>query len=213
MNQDNEDSLGAGAPFLLPPALDESDAGLSPTVEETPVGPIKPVELPEPMDLEAIEKSCRDLNLTTVDLKKLGQIQGLGRYLKQLGAVAVGRTYLLMALDRISDAVDSCVVFDALSTDPEIKVSILKVRASLLASQISGASRMIQSAKVDASDSTQSIRRSSSFGPRQIVVPQQSQQVIIVSDKVKGQNEPAILPLQPDSEGRLATDTGELGNG
>jgi hypothetical protein len=103
------------------------------------------------LDREGVIKAAAELGMV-VSPDRLMASHTLGRALKQVGVLKIGRTMLMKAADGASTGLDQCEeVMEALE-DPEAKASILSTKFGFVRELRENAVAFIRSAELDGND-------------------------------------------------------------
>ena len=137
---------------------------------------------------EVFDIAARDAGFTTINAKSLGSSAIVGSAIKQLGAVKIGRSKLLLADEQIDQTWHFCkylidpdgpmaMVIETM--EPKDKIAILNTMAKLAHARGRNAQRLIESAEIDMSDGSRPQGIAASFLPGQKAVPSTAVQINI----------------------------------
>lgn len=187
MDTQSQPDAGAGSQSVQP--VQTSDVGkLNAELAEAGRITMKPsIRPPTPelhLDTSEIDDAFRELGMARIGSKKLLAHRVIGRSLKEVGAVATGRSYMLVGLENLADANEKLRELDeteAVRRDPQMRLAVLSAQVEVAKSQTKAGVDLVKTAEVDASDDA---GRPPAFQPfklrSQIAV---NQAVITVNDK------------------------------
>lgn len=123
---------------------------ITPGIEIAPNPSFAPDRLD--LDYEGVREAAKRLGMGTFDEKSLMASHTLGTAMKKIGAIKLGRTLLLRAAEHANDGIEQANQIIEVSTDDELKASVLTAKASMIKAQVEAGDKFIRSAEVDASD-------------------------------------------------------------
>jgi hypothetical protein len=103
-------------------------------------------------DAAEFTEAAKEMGLRKFSAKGLLASGQLGTAIKQVGAIKVGRAFVLMAVDSAQHAVAQCDAILDVSTDDKLKAQLVGFKAQLIKHQLEGGASLIKSAEVDESD-------------------------------------------------------------
>jgi hypothetical protein len=127
---------------LIP--LPPKDAVLPPRVDVSPDALL--------LDATGVEKAARKLGLHTVKSDRLLASHELGKALKKVGAIKIGRTILYAAATHSQEAIEQCDGIIDRTQDAELALTALAVKQKLIRGQADVGTKFIKSVELDGSD-------------------------------------------------------------
>jgi hypothetical protein len=139
---------------------------------------VNPSFVPDVLDLDyaGVREAAKKLGMVSFDEKSLLASHTLGKAMKQVGAIKIGRTILLRAADHAQEGIEQANSIIDNSTDDELKASVLTAKSAMIKAQVDAGDKFIRSAEIDASDDAENKGLGfKPFGTRQpVVVAQQA---------------------------------------
>lgn len=116
--------------------------------------PVQPPPDPAPLKLDTagIEAAAKRLGMWTMKADKLAACYSLGKAIKEVGALKIGRTILLAAAANSQESIDKCDEIIDRTTDDALALTALQVKRQYVKSQADVGSKFIESVEVDGSD-------------------------------------------------------------
>lgn len=149
-----------------------SDTILPAAPQDTLIPP-QPSVTPDDLKLDkaGIEAAAKKLGLTGLKADKLAASYTLGKALKQIGAIKIGRTMLYASATHAQEAMDYCKNILDGSADLELSVNALGIMQKLISTEADVGYKLVKSVEVDGSDDAENGTRLRSFSPGQIAGP------------------------------------------
>lgn len=104
------------------------------------------------LDYEGVKQAAKDLGMVSFDERSLLASHTLGKAMKRVGAIKIGRTLLLRAADHANNGIEQADAIIETSTDDELKASVLTAKSAMIKAQVEAGEKFIRSAEIDASD-------------------------------------------------------------
>lgn len=135
--------------------------------------PEQPMPTPESLGLssEGIKRAAKEMGLHAVTVEKLMASYTLGKAIKQVGALKIGRSILLSANEHSQSAIEQCDKIVDRTTDPALALSALEVKQSFVRVQADVGAKFINSVEVDGSDDAGPASKIRAFEPGQAAGP------------------------------------------
>lgn len=146
---------------------------------DVPIVPYPMMKRGRRMTKAAAQKAAEAAGMIHLDVKRLEAYGLLGKYVKGIGSVNMGRGLLAFAGDSARDMISVCDEIAHSNADPKDRLEAVKTRQELLSQLIRSADSMIRSASVDQEFGNGEAPENAHFLPRRNVVPTSATQVNI----------------------------------
>jgi len=103
-------------------------------------------------DPDEVTKAARDFGLVRFSGQHLLASKTLGEAIKQMGAIRVGRSYLLSAADHTAEALAECTRIVSNTDDTRLQTQLLGFKSQLVRTLGDVGNSLIKSAEVDESN-------------------------------------------------------------
>lgn len=132
---------------------------------------------PDRLDLDyaGVREAAKSLGMVSFDERSLIASHTLGKAMKKVGAIKIGRTLLIRAAEHANDGIEQANNIIETTTDDELKASVLTAKSAMIKAQVEAGEKFIRSAEIDSSDDAENKALGfKPFGARQVVVAQQA---------------------------------------
>lgn len=123
------------------------------------------------LDVAGVDEAAKAMGLYPVKARKLMAAYTLGKAIKQVGALKIGRTILLAAATNAQQSIESCDDIIENSEDEALILHALDTKQKLIRSQADVGSKFIKSVEVDGSDDAKPQSKIRAFEPGQAAGP------------------------------------------